>query len=61
MNFLYLQDYGVNKQVSKKKQTDADSKLAPPLVELMKMLFNVETYRSKILFGVWFLNFYSFI
>ncbi|KAJ0053580.1 hypothetical protein Pint_01762 [Pistacia integerrima] len=42
-------DYGVNKQVSKKKQTDADSKLAPPLVELMKMLFNVETYRAAML------------
>ena len=40
-----FQDYGINKHVSKKKQNNADSKLAPPLAELMKMLFNVETYR----------------
>ncbi|KAF7818406.1 Poly [ADP-ribose] polymerase 1 [Senna tora] len=42
-------DYGVNKQVSKKNQNDADSKLAPPLIELMKMLFNVETYRAAMM------------
>lgn len=45
--FLYVQDYGVNKQVSEKIGTDADSQLAPALVELMKMLFNVETYRFQ--------------
>ncbi|KAK8588363.1 hypothetical protein V6N12_022809 [Hibiscus sabdariffa] len=39
-------DYGVNKQVSQKKHTDADSRLPPPLLELVKMLFNVETYRQ---------------
>ncbi|XVE77898.1 hypothetical protein DITRI_Ditri13aG0100800 [Diplodiscus trichospermus] len=39
-------DYGVNKQVSQSKHSDADSRLAPLLVELMKMLFNVETYRQ---------------
>ncbi|CAK7346439.1 unnamed protein product [Dovyalis caffra] len=42
-------DYGVNKQVTKKARSDADSKLAPPLVELMKMLFNVETYRAAMM------------
>lgn len=31
----------------KKRQSDAESKLAPPVVELMKMLFNVETYRLQ--------------
>lgn len=34
----------MNKQVSKKNKSD-DSKLAPPVAELMKMLFNVESYR----------------
>ncbi|KAF3957398.1 hypothetical protein CMV_017586 [Castanea mollissima] len=42
-------DYGVNKQVPKKRQNDAESKLAPAVVELMKMLFNVETYRAAML------------
>lgn len=42
-------DYGVNKQVSEKIGTDADSQLAPALVELMKMLFNVETYRAAMM------------
>ncbi|CAL0310383.1 unnamed protein product [Lupinus luteus] len=42
-------DYGVNKQVSKKKNNDEDSKLPPPLIELMKMLFNVETYRAAMM------------
>ncbi|XP_020212076.1 poly [ADP-ribose] polymerase 1 [Cajanus cajan] len=42
-------DYGVNKQVSKKKKNDADSKLPPPLIELIKMLFNVETYRAAMM------------
>ncbi|TXG63792.1 hypothetical protein EZV62_010786 [Acer yangbiense] len=42
-------DYGVNRQVSKKKQNDADSKLAAPVIELMKMLFNVETYRAAMM------------
>ncbi|PON62587.1 Poly [ADP-ribose] polymerase [Parasponia andersonii] len=42
-------DYGVNKQVSKKNQKKEDSKLAPPLAELMKMLFNVETYRAAMM------------
>ncbi|KAK4482324.1 hypothetical protein RD792_009477 [Penstemon davidsonii] len=42
-------DYGV-KDVSKKKQLNfASSKLAPQLVELMKMLFNVETYRAAMM------------
>ncbi|KAH6813661.1 polymerase 2 [Perilla frutescens var. frutescens] len=42
-------DYGV-KDLSKKKQLDfTSSKLAPQLVELMKMLFNVETYRAAMM------------
>lgn len=35
--------------MTKKTRSDADSKLAPPLVELMKMLFDVETYRYTLL------------
>ncbi|XP_043688247.1 poly [ADP-ribose] polymerase 1 [Telopea speciosissima] len=43
-------DYGVNKQVSKKKSSnEGNSQLASPLVELMKMLFNVETYRAAMM------------
>lgn len=42
-------DYGVNKQVPKKNKTEEESKLAPPLAELMKMLFNVETYRAAMM------------
>ncbi|KAB5568282.1 hypothetical protein DKX38_002075 [Salix brachista] len=42
-------DYGVNRQVTKKTRSDADSKLAPPLVELMKILFDVETYRAAMM------------
>ncbi|EOX94505.1 hypothetical protein QUC31_004563 [Theobroma cacao] len=42
-------DYGVNKQVSKNKHSDADSRLPPPLLDLMKMLFNVETYRAAMM------------
>ncbi|KAI3449746.1 hypothetical protein Pfo_006411 [Paulownia fortunei] len=42
-------DYGV-KDLSKKKQLDfTSSQLAPQLVELMKMLFNVETYRAAMM------------
>ena len=39
------QDYGVIKQAVKKNLDDKDSKLAPALQELIKMLFNVENYR----------------
>lgn len=42
-------DYGVSKQVSKSKHSEADSRLPPPLLELMKMLFNVETYRAAMM------------
>ncbi|XP_010038006.2 poly [ADP-ribose] polymerase 1 [Eucalyptus grandis] len=42
-------DYGVSKQATKKTSDDADSQLAPPLKELMRMLFNVETYRSAMM------------
>ncbi|KAL2934707.1 Poly [ADP-ribose] polymerase 1 [Bienertia sinuspersici] len=42
-------DYGVNKQASKKNLDDSNSKLAPALKELIKMLFNVETYRAAML------------
>ncbi|CAA0832165.1 Poly [Striga hermonthica] len=42
-------DYGV-KDLSTKKQLDFKStRLAPQLVELMKMLFNVETYRAAMM------------
>ncbi|KAL6516147.1 Poly [ADP-ribose] polymerase 1 [Orobanche gracilis] len=42
-------DYGV-KDLSTKKQLNFNtSKLAPQLVELMKMLFNVETYRAAMM------------
>ncbi|XP_026400993.1 poly [ADP-ribose] polymerase 1-like isoform X2 [Papaver somniferum] len=43
-------DYGVNKQLKEKKSfNEIKSHLAPPLVELMKMLFNVETYRNAMM------------
>uniref|UniRef100_UPI001CB8F76B poly [ADP-ribose] polymerase 1 n=1 Tax=Erigeron canadensis TaxID=72917 RepID=UPI001CB8F76B len=43
-------DYGVNKDSPQKnKFKDAKSELAPPLAELMKMLFNVETYRAAMM------------
>ncbi|KAK9945142.1 hypothetical protein M0R45_010672 [Rubus argutus] len=42
-------DYGVNKHVSKNKQNNAPTKLPPQLAELMKMLFNVETYRAAMM------------
>ncbi|KAL2507805.1 Poly [ADP-ribose] polymerase 1 [Forsythia ovata] len=45
-----VKDYGVNKDVSRKKELDyTSSQLAPQLVELMKMLFNVETYRAAMM------------
>ncbi|KAK4281250.1 hypothetical protein QN277_012771 [Acacia crassicarpa] len=42
-------DYGVKEQGTKKNKKAADSKLAPPLLELMKMLFDVETYRAAMM------------
>ncbi|KAK9704903.1 hypothetical protein RND81_07G018900 [Saponaria officinalis] len=42
-------DYGVNKQPPKKNVDDRNSQLAPALKELIKMLFNVETYRAAML------------
>lgn len=42
-------DYGVNKQATKSKRVDTDSQLASSLIELMKMLFNVETYRAAMM------------
>ncbi|CAH2059929.1 unnamed protein product [Thlaspi arvense] len=48
--FLPLEiDYGVNKQVAKKEPVQTISNLAPPLVELMRMLFDVETYRAAMM------------
>lgn len=41
-------DYGV-KQAPKKNLDDENSQLAPPLKELIKMLFNVETYRAAMM------------
>ncbi|OVA02446.1 BRCT domain [Macleaya cordata] len=40
-------DYGINKQMF--KNHIAKSRLAPPVVKLMEMLFNVETYRSAMI------------
>lgn len=43
-------DYGVNKEMVQRNDfKDSDSKLARPLLELMKMLFNVETYRAAMM------------
>ncbi|KAG9441461.1 hypothetical protein H6P81_017315 [Aristolochia fimbriata] len=42
-------DYGVSKPVIKKKDYHEESKLAPQLVELVKMLFDVETYRAAMM------------
>ncbi|KAL3531248.1 hypothetical protein ACH5RR_010570 [Cinchona calisaya] len=43
-------DYGVNRDLSKKKSFDKTaSQLAPALVELMMILFNVETYRAAMM------------
>lgn len=43
-------DYGVNKDTSRKKNSSyTDSRLAQPLIELMKMLFDVETYRAAMM------------
>ncbi|GAB4830505.1 Poly [ADP-ribose] polymerase 1 [Ancistrocladus abbreviatus] len=42
-------DYGVNKQMSKKNPDYEISQLTPALAELMKMLFNVETYRAAMM------------
>ncbi|XP_074589345.1 poly [ADP-ribose] polymerase 1 [Curcuma longa] len=41
-------DYGV-KEAPKKNPSNLKSQLEPQLLELMKMLFNVETYRSAML------------
>ncbi|CAH9132809.1 unnamed protein product [Cuscuta epithymum] len=43
-------DYGVDKSASKQKNIDyTNSKLAPQLIELLKLLFNVETYRDAMM------------
>ncbi|CAL1383211.1 unnamed protein product [Linum trigynum] len=42
-------DYGVNKNVPKKITSKAESQLTPPVVELMKMLFNIENYRAAMM------------
>lgn len=43
---LYImQDYGVKQAPKRKDISEMKSSLAPQLLELMKMLFNVETYR----------------
>lgn len=43
-------DYGVNKQISKKKNDDnSKSKLARQVIELMNMLFDVEAYRTAMM------------
>lgn len=42
-------DYGVKQVTKKKDPSKAKSLLAPQLVELMRMLFDVETYRAAFL------------
>ncbi|KAL4191408.1 hypothetical protein AMTRI_Chr07g80390 [Amborella trichopoda] len=43
-------DYGVNKLEPRKNElSDVKSQFAPRLIELMKMLFNVETYRAAMM------------
>ncbi|XP_050237867.1 poly [ADP-ribose] polymerase 1 [Mercurialis annua] len=42
-------DYGVNKQLTKQPRKNVNSQLARPLVELLKMLFNVEAYRAAMM------------
>nr|XP_019068687.1 poly [ADP-ribose] polymerase 1 isoform X2 [Solanum lycopersicum] len=43
-------DYGVDKKTTSKRNfNDTNCKLAPPLMELMKILFNVETYRAAMM------------
>ncbi|KMT10333.1 hypothetical protein BVRB_5g120830 [Beta vulgaris subsp. vulgaris] len=42
-------DYGVSKQAPKKNIDDKNSTLAPALKDLIKMLFNVETYRAAMM------------
>jgi poly [ADP-ribose] polymerase 1 len=40
-----MQDYGVKQAPKRKDISEMKSSLAPQLLQLMKMLFNVETYR----------------
>ncbi|PWZ40138.1 Poly [ADP-ribose] polymerase 1 [Zea mays] len=42
-------DYGVKKAPKRKDISEMKSSLAPQLLELMKMLFNVETYRAAMM------------
>lgn len=43
-----MEDYSVDKHVVKRSLNYADSKLAPSVIDLMDMLFDVETYRSLL-------------
>lgn len=43
-----MQDYGVKQAPKRKDISETKSSLAPQLLELMKMLFNVETYKCVI-------------
>lgn len=43
-----MQDYGVKQAPKRKDISEMKSSLAPQLLELMKMLFNVETYRCTL-------------
>jgi len=44
-----MQDYGVKQAPKLKDISEMKSSLAPQLLELMKMLFNVETYRAAMM------------
>ncbi|KAM0949661.1 putative NAD(+) ADP-ribosyltransferase transcription regulator SAP family [Dioscorea sansibarensis] len=42
-------DYGIKEAPKKKNPQEKESSLSPKLIELMKMLFDVETYRAAML------------
>ena len=50
----------MNKDMTKKPKNYSATKLAPQLAELMKMLFNVETYRFfQMTFLIGFYDFFG--
>lgn len=53
---ILLQDYGVKQAPNKRDLSSSKSSLAPQLVELMKMLFNVETYKYLLFLWIWLAN-----
>jgi hypothetical protein len=45
MKIFLFKDYGVNSSPKKMKPLGTESKLDPRVISLMKMLFDLETYR----------------